>query len=263
MNCSHVRVLQPAHGAPEWGENFPWLAEFSDTIWDDVPVACAIANQPPASAKDIFHAWLKRFYLSALQGRLLKGHALFLVGLSNSGKTLLSVRVVGGLLGGHSEASDFLGGGTGFNRELIETPLWCIDDGTLNGGDAKSHQKFSEIIKRTVANPFFSYHPKFLDQQRAEWRGRVIVTLNGDPASVQMIPNLYESIEDKVIVLKFADHKMSFPKDVEAIIARELPFYARWLLDWEVPAHIVGDSRFGIKRIFGLPQFTQAMAATL
>jgi hypothetical protein len=139
-----------------------------------------------------------------------------------------------------------LSGGTIFNRELIEVPLWCIDDGTLNS-DPSSHQKFSELIKRTVANPFFSYHPKFHDQQRAEWRGRVMVTLNADATSVRMIPNLDASLEDKIIVLKFADQKMTFPADIEAIIARELPFFLRWLVDWEMPVHIAGENRFGIK----------------
>jgi hypothetical protein len=246
VNSSRVRVTRPEETKQEWAENFPWIASFLDNCWDKVPVACVVKDEPAAYAKEIFLAWFKRFYCSALQGCLLKGHALFNVGPVNTGKTLLSVRVVGGALGGYSEASDFLSGATNFNRELIEMPLWCIDDGTLNS-DAGSHQKFSEIIKRTVANPSFSYHPKFHDQQRAEWRGRVIVTLNSDATSVRMIPNLDASLEDKVIILKFADQKMAFPADVEAIIARELPFFLRWLIDWEVPARIVGENRFGIK----------------
>ena len=246
VNSSRMRVTEPAAIKQEWGENFPWLAKFFDTCWDQAPVACVIEGEPPASAKDVYFAWFKRFYSSALQGRLLKGHALFIVGPVNSGKTLLGLRVVGGALGGHAEASDFLSGGTNFNRELIEVPLWCIDDGTLNSAP-NGHQKFSEMIKRIVANPFFSYHPKFHDQQRAEWRGRVIVTLNSDATSVRMIPNLDASLEDKIIVLKFADQKMIFPANVEAIIAQELPFFLRWLLDWETPAEIVGENRFGIK----------------
>jgi hypothetical protein len=246
VNSSRVRVTQPAAVKQEWGENFPWLAKFFHICWDQVPVACVIEGQPPASARDVFFAWFKRFYSSALQGKLLKGHALFIVGPVNSGKTLLSLRIVGGALGGHAEASDFLSAATNFNRELMETPLWCIDDGTLNSAP-NGHQKFSEMIKRIVANPFFSYHPKFHDQQRAEWRGRVIVTLNSDATSVRMIPNLDASLEDKIIVLKFADQRMTFPANVEAIIAQELPFFLRWLLDWETPAEIVGENRFGIK----------------
>ena len=246
VNSSRVRVTQPADTKQEWGQNFPWLAYFFDNCWDAAPVACVVEGQAPANAKEVFFAWLKRYYCSALQGRLLKGQALFIVGPVNSGKTLLGLRVVGGALGGHSEASDFLSGGTSFNRELIEVPLWCIDDGTLNSNPG-SHQKFSEMIKRIVANPFFSYHPKFHDQQRAEWCGRVIVTLNSDATSVRMIPNLDASLEDKIVVLKFADQKITFPGNVEKTIGHELPFFLRWLLEWETPADIVGENRFGIK----------------
>jgi hypothetical protein len=53
-------------------------------------------------------------------------------------------------------------------------------------------------------------------------------------------------MEDKVLVLKFADEKIAFPADVERIIANELPFYLRWLVDWKVPDEIVGNARFGI-----------------
>jgi len=74
-----------------------------------------------------------------------------------------------------------------------------------------------------------------------------MVTLNADATSVRMIPNVDASLEDKIIVLKFADQKMTFPADVEAVIAQELPFFLRWLVDWEMPAHIVGENRFGIK----------------
>lgn len=74
-----------------------------------------------------------------------------------------------------------------------------------------------------------------------------MVTLNADATSVRMIPNLDASLEDKIIVLKFADQKMTFPADIEAIIARELPFFLRWLVDWEMPVHIAGENRFGIK----------------
>jgi hypothetical protein len=246
VNSSTVKVMQPAEIEQEWGKNFPWLAEFFEKCWDQAPVQCVIVGQPPACARDIFFAWFKRFYTSALQGRLLKGQALFNVGPVDSGKTLLSLRIVGDAMGACAEGSDFLGGGTTFNRELIDSPIWNIDDGTMNS-DPASHQKFSETIKRAVANPYFSYHPKFFDQQRAEWLGRVIVTLNSDATSVRMIPNLDASLEDKIIVLKFADETMRFGADVEQVIRRELPFFLRWLLDWEVPAHVVGENRFGIK----------------
>lgn len=211
VNTSAVRITQPADTEQDFGENFPWLADFLTRCWDQEPVACVVAGQPPAHARDIFFSWFKRFYVSALHGRLLKGQSLFIVGAPGCGKTLLGLRIVGAAMGGCSEASDFLGSKTQFNKELIESPVWSIDDGTM-ATEAGGHQKFSEIIKRVVANPYFSFQPKFLDQQRAEWLGRIVVTLNSDASSVRMIPNLDQSLEDKVIVLKFDDNAMSFPR---------------------------------------------------
>jgi hypothetical protein len=245
VNSTAVKLTPPADTEQVYGENFPWLANFFDNCWDPEPVACALTGEPAASARDIFFSWFRRFYCSALSGRLLKGQSLFIVGPVGSGKTLLSLRIIGGAMGGSSEASDFLASKTAFNRELIENPVWNIDDGTMacEGG----HEKFSETLKRVVANPFFSYQPKHVDQQRAEWLGRIVVTLNNDASSVRMIPNLDQSLEDKIQVLKFADTPIDFGSDVEATITRELPYFLRWICDYQIPTHIVGQNRFGIK----------------
>src|SRR4029077_5648297 len=123
--------------------------------------------------------------------------------------------------------------------------VWCIDDGTLTGNEF-AHQQYTEILKRHVANPFMSYHAKGVDQQLAAWAGRIVVTFNEDSGSIRMLPDLSQSMEDKVVVLKFADKKITFPTEVERIIASELPFYLKWLIDNETPAEITGDTRFGI-----------------
>jgi len=34
---------------------------------------------------------------------------------------------------------------------------------------------------------------------------------------------------------------------LEDLLTEELPYFARWLLNWEMPAHCVGDSRFGVE----------------
>jgi hypothetical protein len=239
--------VQPADVAQTWGENFPWLAQFLDTGWDDNLVPCVVQNKPAQPPKKIFLAWFKRTYLTALQGNMHKGHALFIVGKVGLGKTLLSTKIVGGAMGGGSEAADFLLGSSDFNKELAHVGVWNIDDGKANS-DPKSHQKFADMIKRAVANPSMSYHGKNKDQQRVEWNGRVIVTLNDDVSSIGMIPDIDTGLEDKIIVLKFSDKSRTFPPkaQLEAIIQAELPYFLRWLVDWEVPAELIGEHRFGI-----------------
>jgi hypothetical protein len=247
LNCAAVDPIIPADTPQEWGVNFPWIAEFLDTAFDRALVPCVTKGKPPQPADVILHAWTKRFYGSALGGELDKGQALFLAGGVDRGKTLLSTRIIGGLLGGLSDASDFLNSSTSFNKELLEVGLWCIDDGVASQ-DPQAHQKFSDMVKRAVANPFFSYHAKYRDAQRVAWHGRVVTTLNDDASSIRILPNLDTSIEDKIIVLKFAEGRREFPdaKEMNNILARELPFYARWLIDHQPPPELYGDKRFGV-----------------
>lgn len=240
LNCAAVRTIEPLETPQTWGQDFPWLAEFLDTCFE------------PAEQKDYFLAWLQRFYTTAHQGELAKGHALFLVGGVNRGKTLLA-SIVGRMMGGATDASDFLNSETQFNKELLEVGVWNIDDGVA-AQTADGHQKFTEMVKRIVANPTFNYRAMYRDSQRTDWLGRIIVTLNDDASSLRVLPALDSSIEEKVMILKFSDKERRFPvwAKLEEIISRELPAFARWLLDWKAPEEVLdngnGGTRLGVKK---------------
>lgn len=247
LNCAAVKVCQPAEHPQSWGQDFPWLAQFLDTCWDAKLVPCTNVRdpKPPMPARDIFLAWFQHYYRSALQGELLKGQALFIAGGAGAGKTLLGTNIIRKALGGAADASDFLNSDTQFNRELLEVALWNVDDNTV-GQDPKAHQKFSEMVKRVVANPFFNYRAMYRDAQRVLWSGRIVITLNDDASSIRILPNLESSIEDKVIILKFSDARRSFPDwhELDETISREMPFFLRWLLDWVPSPDLLGEKRF-------------------
>jgi hypothetical protein len=249
LNCAVVKPLLAVDVPQTWGENFPFLANFFDTCFDPAPVpAVVLAGQKPKrsmDAKTIFLAWLQRAYASGVAGKLLKGQAMVLAGGVGKGKTLLSVRMVGALLGGFSDASHYLLSASNFNKEMLEQPLWTIDDGVA-ANDPQAALRFSETIKSAVANPFFTYRAMYKDGLKVGWDGRVLITCNDDVSSIRIIPNLDDSIIDKIIVLSFAEGVREFPPNVEEVIARELPYFARWLLDWQPPAEITGATRFGI-----------------
>lgn len=246
LNCATVKPLTPVDTKVEWGDNFPWLANFLDTCFDDAPVPCVTPGKKAMPAKSVYLAWLQRFYASGLAGKLLKGQAMFLAGGVGKGKSLLSAKICGTLMGGHADASHFLMSDSNFNKELLEVALWNIDD-AVAANDPQAHQKFSEMVKRAVANPFFTYRAMYRDGLKTEWHGRVLCTLNDDASSIRILPNLDSSIEDKIIVLAFAEGKRDFPDwgELDEIVSRELPYFARWLLDWTPPAEIHGDKRFG------------------
>jgi len=236
LNTAQVRVLQPASGVKDWGDKFPWICEFLENFFDSEEQLL------------FFISWLKRFYCSALEGMPNQGQALFIAGESGQGKTLLSNRIVSGLMGGHQDASKFLLGESDFNKKLFHRGLWTIDDATP-GDSVSDHKKFSSLLKKVTANTSFEYHAKFQDSAMVEWSGRVIVTGNVDAESLRILPDLDTSILDKIMLFKVATINKKFPesKTLQSIIDKELPFLGAYLLEFETPKECDGGSqRYGI-----------------
>ncbi|MDF7827003.1 hypothetical protein P4B35_23465 [Pontiellaceae bacterium B12227] len=214
---------------------FPWLHDYFAGYFD------------PPEQLDYFYAWLKRWYESALEGRMRPGQASFFAGVPNTGKTLLSNVIFSRIFGGHIDASSFLSGEDGFNSHLFTSAVWAVDD-VVPLTDNKSHLKFSALIKKMAANRTFSVREKYRVDKLIEWNGRVVVTCNTDPESIRILPDVDLSNRDKINLFRIAEHDtFTFPRDVESIIAAELPFFLRWLLDWQPPDKVLGDSRYGVK----------------
>jgi len=123
-----------------------------------------------------------------------------------------------------------------------------VDDSS-SANSVESHRRFSQMIKKGVANTRHQYHRKFHDAQTVDWMGRIIDTLNDDPESIQAIPHTDGSILDKISLYKFKDHGIEFPGHVEldAILNQELPHFAAWLLSWTPPEFTRGSERYGVK----------------
>lgn len=235
LNTSHVKPMQPADERQEWAVNFAWIAAFLEARF--------LSNERP-----YLLAWFQRAYVGALSGNPMRCQALFLVGGVNLGKTLFSNKIVGGALGGFADASSHIAKGSEFNKELGETGLLCIDDGEV-ATDAEAHRRWTESVKKVVSNPVFTWRAMRRDPQTIPLNAKLIATLNDDSFSVQMIPDLALSVEEKIMVLRFHDDPFSFqPNHVqEPVIESELPFFLRWLVDWSPPPEVIGDSRLGVK----------------
>ena len=233
LNVAAVKPGAMSDQPQQWGVNFPFIADILTNIFGS---ACL----------DYYLGWQNRFYKSAVDGRLLAGHAMIIVGPTNVGKTLLSNYIIGGLMGGHEPATKHLLGKSQFNDHMYETPVWSVDDshGLI---DIQSQLAFSTALKEAVANPFFTCNGKFKKMGRTEWRGRVVVTLNPDQKSLMLIPSLDISIKDKLLIFRAAcAGNRDFPPNIVALVESELPYFARFIYDYVPPPHIVGQSRFGI-----------------
>jgi hypothetical protein len=140
LNISAIKIMQPAeHGEPA---NFPWLHEFLLKCWDE--------KHP--EQQDSFLGWFQHFYVPCLEGRPQQGQAIIIAGEPSRGKTFLNYHILGRAMGGFSDATDFLMGGSNFNKADSEVALWAIDD-TRGGASWENRAAFTGALKKHVANP--------------------------------------------------------------------------------------------------------------
>jgi hypothetical protein len=236
LNTSSVEMFQPLEDSQvDPSRDFPWLCSYFQTLFD------------PVEQLDYFYAWLRRWYSSALDGRMLPGQASFFAGVPNTGKTLLSTGILSRIFGGHIDASSFLSGEDNFNSHLFNSAVWAVDD-VVPLTDTKTHLRFSALIKKMAANRTFSVREKYRVDKLIEWNGRVVVTCNTDPESIRILPDVDLSNRDKINLFRVADRDtFTFPRNVADLIQTELPFFLRWLLNWTPPDHVLGDSRYGVQ----------------
>lgn len=236
LNTSDVRCLEPsARDITEWGDGFPWLASYLDGFFE------------PKEQLDYFLSWWKHFYEHGLKQKPRTGHALFIAGDTNVGKTLMSTGMISRTVGGNTDASAFLLGDSNFTSHVISSPIMSVDD-THGASDARKHTVYSSNVKKVVANRHQLFEEKHVKAGMVEWLGRVIVTMNMDDESSKLLPNCDISIMDKIMLLRCAPGYLEFPEpeEMERIKSEELPCFCRWLLNWKIPDHCKGDVRFGV-----------------
>lgn len=234
LNVSRVRPLRPADGRHEWGEGFPWIAKYYDTILDQ-------------RQREVMLSWLAHAYQGALEQKPRRGQVVFFAGEAGVGKTFQSLRIVAPLFGGYQEATRYLTGQTEFNRQLFESAYWTVDDAEA-AADGKAHELYSQVVKKIAANPSMTYRAMYRDPVTLPWQGRCMVTLNSDPKSIAMLPNVEQSMLDKVLFILANKCDIDFSKADETV-PNELPAFAAFLRDWKLPASLKEDWRYGFSAI--------------
>lgn len=234
VNC----VARPAEGAASnWGEsgNFPFLSSLFDYLFD------------PPSQLPYFLAWWKHFYTSALTEIPAPGQNVFLMGGKGAGKTLTNRQIIGKSVGGFVDAAEHLTRQSGFDSEMYEVGLWCVDDETM-GESSQSQANFQAMLKKIAANQQFKHNKKFEVSVMTEWMGRAICTTNLDYISSRALGSLDNTSEDKTCVFRCAaESEFKFPPRTILIktIDKELPHMLSWLIQWEPPDLVQRDVRYG------------------
>jgi hypothetical protein len=231
FNTAQVRPLTPDENKFEWGEGFETIASWMEHMLGEDQLKYELA-------------WLTHAYQNALAGKPKRGHAHFLVGPPNCGKTLYNTVVLGGLFGGGIKASDYLTGKSEWTDHLFEYGMWLVDDEAPTASSAM-HTAFTARLKEHIANDTFLINGKFKKSGRVFWRGRISCTLNDDPVSMRLLPDLDMSIKDKLMVFNCNDG-FNFTKDIKKKVVSELPAFASWLKANVLEEEML-DVRFGVQ----------------
>ena len=239
LNLAQDNIVRPDETAQEWGTSggFPFISGLLDCIFD------------PPSQKESFLAWLQHFYRGALVGLPQAGQNLFIAGGAGVRKSLLNREVVGRLMGGFSDARDYMMGEETFGADLFQNPVWALDDETMSDTEV-NRTRFSSHLKKMTANHFFRYHKKFEHPLVVPWMGRIIITLNLDYTSIRILPALDDSSGDKISFFRCpAETSFVFPDRyvIQGMLKNEISRFARWLIDWKTPEELLGESRYGTR----------------
>jgi|SRR5579859_438884 len=240
LNIYDSKPLEPAIGAQIFGSvgNFPFISTFFLTLFD------------PPEQLIRFNAWLKYYYESAYLWMPRPGQNLVLQGGVGIGKTFVNRQIIGTLVGGFADASGFLVDGGTFNSQLLAVPHMVLDDDTPTSSYATANRTHM-LFKKIAANSEWEFHKKFEVPCMVQWVGRLGITANLDFQSSRIIGPLDNSSLDKLNLFRcIADNEgraFKFPnrEDTIRFIRAELPYYARWLLDWKVSDEIERDPRYG------------------
>lgn len=251
LNISDVKALEP--GAPvtelpmTWSQGkqfFPFIHEFLDTMFN---AASETRRDNPQLIPLL--AWIKYAYQNMYKLTPRLGQAIVLAGPMGKGKTLFVRRILGGLFGKEpSDAGSHLVEGLQWTDSILQSPIMFIDDQQALS-NSQTLAKFSAALKKYVSSEMVNYNAKFKQTGQVPWFGRVVICCNTDSESLRILPNMDISNAKKISLFKTSDTRVKFATNdvVERTIRQELPFFARFLLDWEFPAECVADeARYGI-----------------
>lgn len=243
LNVSALRGLEPKEGKAG-PDDFPFIYNLLSGHF--------VHRAEHEDPLPYFIRWLQRAYQSILSYKPLTGQAIFDCGPRGNGKTLIVCKIVAPLLG-HRFANpyDYLVGDTPFTDDLFECFLWLINDEESPRSE-QARQKFLSRLKASVVNPVHTYHPKFCARVPVEWVGRLGVTLNDDPHSVGMLPEVNSNTEDKMMFFASQPYEgvWGTNSEIESAISEELPAFARWVLDYSDAPHVLEPGRMGVRSYY-------------
>lgn len=185
---------------------------------------------------NIFLAYLARKYRGALVYKPPQSQVMVIGGHAGVGKTMLVNGVIPNILGTAADGTGFLVDNSQWTAHIVRSPVMLVDDSTVASDDRKAGN-YTANVKKLIANSKILYQKKYGDLDDVPWFGSVFIACNLDPQSSKILPDLEETTRDKVIMLKMRKGlTLNGWYEIETAIKAETPFFARFLLEWEIPS---------------------------
>lgn len=218
---------------------FPFIWSFLTKMWDDKPDA---RGQRPS---DYFVRWLRKDIQAIAAGRGLGiNHALVVAGAAGTGKTFLAQKILQRIYGVAVEAESWVRGDTNFNGDLVESPLWVMDDPEAARKEEVRTSILSKI-KKVLVSGSIRFEAKYSPAFNLPIRPRVVLLVNEDVTSSSVVPSLDDSTRDKFSLLlvdpNFNPGWSSDPKENDKRVASEFPAFVAWMLGTKNPEVDVED----------------------
>lgn len=196
-------------------------------------------------------AWTKcalEDYYSLTPVRWRHSQLLCLVGPPKCGKSFWQILLTRLFNAGEADSWPTLTGGDAgkFTKDLAEAPHWLMQDKAPFRNLANRAQ-FTANAKTHLVSSTLDVHAKGRDKMTLPTFRRVTLSTNDDADYLTVIPNLDDSMRDKLLVVKCG--KATMLPDFQANLARfvaELPAWIYHLLyDYKVPVEMT-DERMGV-----------------
>lgn len=203
---------------------------------------------------DYLYGWQRQACLGLYRQDNNFAPVLFLAGPAGCGKSFWQHNVITPILGGScARPIQYMTGKTTFNADLIGSEHWAIEDDHASVHPA-SRRELGTSFKNVVANKQQRLHPKGRDAIAVQSRHWISGSINDEPENMSTLPELDESLQDKLLLLHCnAAINSEWPGDHSDIVALEgrvkeqLGAFVWWLLnEYQVPGAII-DQRFGVK----------------
>jgi len=223
---------------PDGRQHFPFIYELLSKMFDS----------EASDQLTFLLAWVKYAYENCYRWHPQPGQVIVLAGPVNKGKTLFVTGVLSKLLGGHADASNHMVFGDRWTEDLLSAAVLRIEDEQSETSN-NTKRAFSARLKKYVANATMTFDAKYKQTGQVPFFGRTVITCNLDAESLRILPSLDISNHDKISFFKANETRMKFPDraTIEAALTHEIPYFARFLLDWTYPAHVVAEEkRFGV-----------------